>query len=274
MKARITLWASMSEDIVLVLQKLGLTELQAKVYLALATLENLSVDEIAKKSKVHRPDIYRLVKILEEKGLVERVVASPVRYRALPLDKTFDFLLRKRSKESIGLLKETGRLARKFKAETNQPLPPDLPSIVVIPRARVVDRVLTAIDKAKESIDLVVSRSQFESRMFYLTEKYKNAWDRGVKMRLVVGEPQKEDKRHARLKLCIKNPSCDLKFISENPQTSAEIIDSNEVYINENPAKGLLDSPMLYSNKPSLLHLAKAYFEKVWNEGLKAQEQP
>ena len=264
----------MSGKIILCLQKLGLTELQAKVHLALASSENLTVDKIAKKSKVHRPDIYRLVKILEEKGLVEKVVANPVRYRALPIDKTFEFLLQKRSKESIKLLKETSRLAKKFKVETNQPLTPNLPSIVVIPRARVVDRLSAAIEKAKENIDLVVSRRQFESRMFYLTEKYKNAWDRGVKMRLIVDEPQKEDKRFNKLKLCIGNPFCDLKFISEPPQTSAEIIDSNEAYINEDPAKGLLDSSIIYSNKPSLLHLAKAYFDKVWNDGSKPKEYP
>jgi hypothetical protein len=62
------------------------------------------------------------------------------------------------------------------------------------------------------------------------------------------------------------------RAFSENPQTSTEIVDGNEFYINENPEKGLLDSPILFSNKPSLLNLAKAYFEKEWNEGRNAKE--
>jgi len=261
----------MSDEIILVLQKLGLTELQAKVYVALATMENLTVDEIAKQSKVHRPDIYRIVKILEEKGLVERVVASPVRYGALPLDKAFDFLLRKRSKESADLLIKTRNISRNFKVEPNRLSALDLPTIVVIPRARVVERIESAIDNAIANIDLILSRSQFENRMFYLANKYISAWNRGISMRIILDAPKAKEDDFRRLDLCMKSPRCELKFIPNAPHTSAEIFDNNEVYINEKISRGLLDSSILFSNNPSLLNLAKTYFEKVWREGTEAK---
>jgi sugar-specific transcriptional regulator TrmB len=207
----------MSDEIRPVLQKLGLTELQAKVYLALATNANLRVDEIAKQSKVHRPDIYRLVKILEEKGLVERVIANPVRYRALPLDKAFDFLLRKRSNESVDLLIKTRNISRNFKVDTNQLPALDLPTIIVIPRARVVERIGSAIDNAIANIDLILSRSQFESRMFYLANRYISAWDRGISMRIILDAPKAREDDFRRLGLCMKSPRCELKFIPNPP---------------------------------------------------------
>lgn len=257
----------MSDEIIPVLQKLGLTELQAKVYLALATIENLRVDEIAKQSKVHRPDIYRLVKILEEKGLVERVIANPVRYRALPRDKAFDFLLQKRSKESADLFIKTRKISRNFKVKTNQLPVLNIPTIVVIPRSRVVERIESAIDNAIANIDLILSRSQFESRMFYLASRYIKAWERGINMRIILDAPKTKQDDFRRLGLCMKSPLCELKFIPNAPHTSAEIFDNNEVYINEKVSRGLLDSSILFSNNPSLLNLTKTYFEKMWLEG-------
>ncbi|PVX26841.1 MAG: hypothetical protein CW716_05175, partial [Candidatus Bathyarchaeum sp.] len=50
---------------------LGLTERQAKVYLALLQIGSSSAEAISKLSTVHRQEVYRLVARLQEMGLVE-----------------------------------------------------------------------------------------------------------------------------------------------------------------------------------------------------------
>ena len=50
------------------LNELGLTILEAKVYLALAKTGKTTIATISKTSKVARPDVYRTLAKLQEKG--------------------------------------------------------------------------------------------------------------------------------------------------------------------------------------------------------------
>ena len=55
-----------------ILVDLGLTLLQAKVFLALLVRGTSKVTEISQVSKVSRPDVYRSLSKLQEFGLVEK----------------------------------------------------------------------------------------------------------------------------------------------------------------------------------------------------------
>ncbi len=54
------------------LRKLGLSEKEARVYLASLELGNTSVQSIAKKVNLSRPTAYRTIESLQEKGLIEK----------------------------------------------------------------------------------------------------------------------------------------------------------------------------------------------------------
>ncbi|MBU4360895.1 helix-turn-helix domain-containing protein, partial [Patescibacteria group bacterium] len=56
-----------------VLQDIGLSELEAKVYLATLELGNTSVMQIAKKAEVKRPTCYLSLDNLFEKGFVTKI---------------------------------------------------------------------------------------------------------------------------------------------------------------------------------------------------------
>lgn len=56
-----------------VLQDLGLSEKESRVYLALLSVEQADVGEIAKISKLKRPTIYLLLEDLRKKGLVLKI---------------------------------------------------------------------------------------------------------------------------------------------------------------------------------------------------------
>ena len=63
---------------------LGLTLLQAKVYLALVQSGTLKVGTIAQVSKVARPDVYRTLQKLQDLGLIEKIITKPILFRATP----------------------------------------------------------------------------------------------------------------------------------------------------------------------------------------------
>jgi len=66
----------MREENIRVLTNLGLTTGQAKVYLTLATLEKATAKEASDHSNIARQEVYRLLAELEDKSLIERILAS------------------------------------------------------------------------------------------------------------------------------------------------------------------------------------------------------
>ena len=58
-----------------ILTNLGLTPVQARVYLALVESGPLRISAISKASDVARPDVYRILSNLEKIGLVEKITS-------------------------------------------------------------------------------------------------------------------------------------------------------------------------------------------------------
>jgi sugar-specific transcriptional regulator TrmB len=66
------------------LMEFGLTEYQARVYLTLLDLGGATASQIPPLSRVPRTRIYATMQQLHEKGLVEILPESPLRYKAVP----------------------------------------------------------------------------------------------------------------------------------------------------------------------------------------------
>jgi len=62
----------------------GLTEYQARVYLTLLDLGSATASQISPLSKVPRTRIYATMQQLHEKGLVQILPETPLRYKAVP----------------------------------------------------------------------------------------------------------------------------------------------------------------------------------------------
>ena len=95
----------LQEETVQTLVNLELTVLQAKVYLALVKLGTSTGRTTAKAAKVASQDVYRVLTELQEKGLVEKIIAKPNKYRPIPLKDGLSMLLQRRNKQTAELKK-------------------------------------------------------------------------------------------------------------------------------------------------------------------------
>ena len=68
-----------------VLNELGLTVLEAKIYLKLLQSQQLDVKKLASNAQLDRSDTYRVLAKLMQKGLVEKKLTNPATYMALNL---------------------------------------------------------------------------------------------------------------------------------------------------------------------------------------------
>ncbi len=97
----------MTEDRVrAVLRDFGVTEKEAEIYLFLAKHGTLKGGEISKRSKTHKALVYRILKNLENKGLVTPTLESPARFAAVNFETVIDLNIKAKQDEAT-LLENT-----------------------------------------------------------------------------------------------------------------------------------------------------------------------
>lgn len=93
---------------------LGLTEYQARVYLALLELGTANASQIPPLSRVPRTRVYATMNQLHEKGLVEIIPETPLRYRPVPFHQFVEQEARQLREEARRLEARAPELANEF----------------------------------------------------------------------------------------------------------------------------------------------------------------
>ncbi len=92
----------------------GLTEYQARVYLALLDLGAGTASQVPSISRVPRTRIYVTMQQLHEKGLVEIVPETPLRYKPVPFSNFVGHLAQESRERAERLEADLGQLAREY----------------------------------------------------------------------------------------------------------------------------------------------------------------
>jgi sugar-specific transcriptional regulator TrmB len=251
-----------------VLMDLGLTLVQAKIYLALIESDFLTTAEISKNSKIARPDVYPNLSKLQLLGLVEKIIASPIKYKAIPINQCLSLLLRTKAEQYEKIRAETRILLEtaKTKKLNKKHKEAGKPQFVLIPQGQtVIDKINTAIENAQFSIDLVLSWKRFSRAIVTtFTESIENAWERKVITRFIVESPDKNKTAIQLIQFCMKNPCCQIRITPYHPETIFQIFDKKEMFMIVFAKTDWSTSPALYSINHSLVSLARNRFETIW----------
>jgi len=253
------------EEAVTILNDLGLTIMQAKAYMALAKSHFLTVAEISNLSKIQRTDLYSVLKDLEEKGLVEREIAHPIRYNAIPFQQGLDLLLKKKAESHVDLQKKVADLRH-----TLGKLPKQRSTIksesrfIIVPRSRIINSIEDTLEKTQKSVDLILSQLQFSKSFVLFFDKMEASYTREVKWRFIIekpdgGRPFWDQIAHLKAK-----PSCQVRFLTTSPQTILGIYDRKEIFVFETPTENIDGSPALWSNNQSIVSIVTDYFDVLW----------
>lgn len=249
------------------LNDLGLSLLQAKVYLALLQSEKMKAGILSKASQVARPDVYRTLAKLQELGLVEKEITNPVMYRAIPIDIVLPILLKRKSKEHDELKAKSANLLNKYKNGKNRSFYPESKFVLVPSQESLMRRLKKAIESTQKSIDVSTSCKRLTYACYSLFDDLQSAWDRGVSGRAVIN--LKNEKRPEIIEKCWRPSSAEIRYTFSIPKTVMVKYDNKEVFIFTDPTAELKDSPALWSNAHSIICMAEDYFEMLWNTSKK-----
>ena len=91
----------MGEDAIRnILKNVGLTKKETDVYIFLAKHGALKGLEIARRIRVDKAEVYRILKSLQSKGLLEETLESPARFTTVPFDRVLDTFVKGRRDEA------------------------------------------------------------------------------------------------------------------------------------------------------------------------------
>ena len=111
------------KEIKTALIRLKLTRNEVKVYLYLARCGAQKAQKIAESLQLHRTEAYKILRTLENEGIIYRVLERPMKFKAVTLEKVLDLKLEERRERIYQLEKKKTELVHLWESlpEVNEP---------------------------------------------------------------------------------------------------------------------------------------------------------
>ena len=93
------------KNILEVLRDFGLTDTEAEVYIFLAKSCVQKARDISSSLKMNKAQVYRILKDLEKRAIIEQTLQSPSRFTAIPFEKLLDTIIRGK-RNAVNLLED------------------------------------------------------------------------------------------------------------------------------------------------------------------------
>jgi sugar-specific transcriptional regulator TrmB len=259
--------ASLEEDAQKITQ-FGLTHNQAKIYLAVLKLGTTQIEPISRISSVRREDIYRILPRLYELGIIERVVGSPTRVKAIPIGQAIRILARSRqealSRESSELMYRVEDFLEYFNPAKNAPPEEDDGEQFSIAEGKfaVEGKIAGLLERARKEV-LVASGTGTFTPLSGLPGILESVPDRGLSIRIIT-----EQSELLTLSAILKGlKSRNLDFRLGGPGRNAGnflVADGREAVIitSEDPSARCSS---LWTNNACLISLLRENFESTWS---------
>jgi len=256
----------------LALIKLGLTSIQAKVYIALNKLGNTNIKTISNSAKLDRANLYRTISQLQDIGLVQLLLGKPNTYRALSIQDAIQLLLLKKTQEFDEIKKDTLKTIKRLKVKEIQNYPINDDSFQIAPGGGQEIVFMTAFNKTRSSYDGIAKSSDLLKWIIAASRNnvIMKLLRRGINFRFVLfNDVQKTEllkvlerkKTLTKLKGTLK-----IRLVDYLPEAVLGIIDGKEVFIHTKPLPDWVGTPCLRSNNVCLVGITNKYFEALWSK--------
>jgi sugar-specific transcriptional regulator TrmB len=256
------------------LKRLGLTLLQAKTYLALSIIGSATMSTISKFSNLARQDVYRVMPILQENGLVEKVLKRPSTYTALPIKEGLSLLLQQRKDDYAALQKKALALVDRIQ-ENKENKPPneedETQFAIIYDQALLFQKFEKHNTKAQKSIDVSGAWSNMKwliSLCNCVDDLFTLAMKKGVRIRILAenrGEDFDVDKN---IESMSKKSLFEVRFMPAPMPMKLVLYDAKEAYTSISLSHQT-DLPMMWSNNPSFVRIMTNQFDEFWTRAKK-----
>jgi sugar-specific transcriptional regulator TrmB len=258
------------------LREFGLTDTQSSVYLSIVKLGVASVSQITKESRVRREEVYRVLPSLEAMGLAERVLGTPVKVRATPVEEALPSLI-KRLRDDTNL-KVTALEAITVEFLKNQskngfaPLVQNGKShLTMISQWNAVNhRGLAMVSESHNEVSLITSIYNADLGFADFSDALRQASKRKVNIRIIAEAVKDEKQLHEIIdKNRLSKSQLSLKYTA-HPSIHYMISDQKEAMLSTMADAHGSESPYLWTNEENLVGILQTNFEQMWHNSSSA----
>jgi sugar-specific transcriptional regulator TrmB len=258
---------SMDES-VQTLVNLGLSVLQAKVYIALAKSGTSTGRTTAQVAKVASQDVYRVLAELREKSLVEKRISRPNRYSAVPLKEGLHMLLKRRNEQTTELKKAVFDMSQSFQNVSMTGDKVEACDFILIPANEPIEkRFVGAWESVQTSLELMNDFQEgiAEHEMHFDLEI--KALNNGVKIRNILSKTQKKYKKSKLFSALLeREPGFQVKYTNFPLPAKILIKDNKEVFISTENKPDSYSQPYLWSNNLILVRVIQQWYDIMWEK--------
>ena len=261
-----------------VLDKFGLTAYESMVYVLLSKSPPLGGFEITRALKAHRAQVYRALKSLEKRGLVNVTVEVPARFSAIPFDQMLDMEIKAREQETAMLKNEKDELLSQY-AEIEATKPESLETLGVIEGdTKIYAKIFQMIERTRKEFLAVISGSNLVKgvQMQFDAPIFEKALANKIRSRLLTqGQPENLHMLKDKLAWISQNRLEDklkARYINSGNKLFTRFIvrDEDEALIflrvNEDLHGGKINNKdaCMVTNCGAVVNVLKVFFEELW----------
>lgn len=244
---------------------LGLSNRQARVYLALLKIGDAKARRLAGFTSIERQEVYRLLGELEQLGLVKRCLTVPTRFAAVPIGEGTGLLIEHRLTELNLLTKRAMSLSKKLNQIIRNP-EQDIPTFGTVSEAESEKNYQSAIEKAQYRFQAVLGWVQFRQLCFLFDVALLEAVKRGVAVEVLTEQPPKHCLPQWVKAALVAYPNFKLKTLSEAPSAAFCVFDGAQAVVAFNPCSRLTKGLELWTGHPALVGAFQACFWGKWDK--------
>jgi sugar-specific transcriptional regulator TrmB len=261
--------AKISEDAE-ILNGLGLTLNEARVFLALSQIGTATAKAISNSSGVAREVVYQIIPKLLKKGIVEEAITSPKSFRAVPMKEAYAILLRRKEEENRGLSARAMEALQRYKSKPA--LKTENYEITLIPQASEGGnfRIGQEYEKVQKSVDLTFPSGKIlQWSQHYAEWGINEAMKRNVEMRIITEQQL--------LKMLATNPEIfspslisklgyiNFRYVQNPLSVELMIFDEKTLFISTTKESDINKMIWLRTNNPFIVEMANSYFGYLWS---------
>lgn len=276
-----------SAEIERVLYDLGLSAKEAKLYFYLGKSGPQKASVISRSLGIHKVEVYRYLKSLENKDIVESTLERPTRFVATPFEQVLDSLISSRRKTTAVLQKQKENILRQWNAiNSEMSLSPPERFVALLGREGVYSRILRAVKQTKREVLGITTNvgllygEQNGILAQGITQMAKEGRAAPVSARLLapvtnenlkVAKSLEQMLRNNRVCVDIRHLSLDVKFAPR-----FVVSDDDEVVVfltTKGMSATCRDETGLWTNSNAVVSAYRALFEGMWKDSKPLSER-
>ena len=256
------------ESICSSLSKFGFSRNEAMIYVYLSKFGEQKAYKISKSLSLQRTETYKILRKLEEKGLVYRILGKPIQFAAVQVDKALDSLIHANRERIVHLEEEKIKVLDKWFSLSRPAQYVETPEEfiqVLKGKHQISVKVNEIIENARKEILIAVSEENLLRIFLFGSLDALSNKSKRIKIRFITNSSFKSSYVLRNVKL----DQCEFSYMNFDGLPSFIISDDSLLlFLNYDGVKKDKNSRVLLTNQKDIIKILKISFHQFENGNL------